>query len=85
MQFSSNPTIRAAEIAKQVRAWHEEHRESMSERWFRDPAAKDHFIHDLVTEVLRVNALANPPDPPPPAPVPPPPIPMAPFSKKRHR
>ncbi len=84
MQFSINPTIRATEIATLVRAWYESHRESMSERWFRDQAATDHFIADLVSEVLRVNREANPPAPPPPQ-TPKPPIPMAPFSKKRHR
>lgn len=70
MQFSSNPTVRAREVSAIVRQWYEGHRESMSERWFRDTNATDQFIHDLVSEVLRVNAEANPPLPPLPAPPP---------------
>ena len=61
MQFSSNPTVRAREVAQRVRDWYEEHRESMSEHWFRNKEGTDQFIHDLVSEVLRVNAEANPP------------------------
>ena len=59
--FSSDPIIRANPVVASVRSWYEDHRESLSERWFRDESATDQFIHDLVHKVLIVNAEANPP------------------------
>jgi len=60
-QFASDPIVRTNQVVALVREWYEEHREPLSERWFRDKSATDQFIHDLVHKVLSVNAEANPP------------------------
>lgn len=64
MEFSSEPTAQADDIAYYARGWYEAHRESWWERhrpgsWHRRRETADNFMLSLVNEIVRIHNQAQ--------------------------
>jgi hypothetical protein len=59
MEFSTEPTAQADDIASYVRAWYEAHRETWWQRLRRREECADDFMLGLIEEVRRVTEAAG--------------------------